>query len=419
MSLVSLLGGKLVSKMGDVPEKDETVATEEALKGKKQIALYFSAHWCPPCRGFTPKLAETYKAMKAAEKDFEIVFISSDRDRDACKSYHGEQPWLCLPYEDRDRKAALSKKFKVQGIPSLVILDGEGKLVSAKGRSFVSNDPRGEEFPWVPPTVKSLLGASVLSKDGEVATSSFTGKHIALYFSAHWCPPCKGFTPKLAATYKAMRASPETANNFEFIFVSSDNAQAAFDEYFAEMPWCALPYSNRKAKEQLSDMFEVRGIPSLVVLDWDSGKVINKAARGACEGDPEGKEFPWFPKPVNDVNQVTDGLNDETCVIALLDGATPEEQVARKNDLDMVAKAHYDAAKAAGSEPKYRFFFETAKGQISTQIRRLCSVGDGGKTIVLDLGAGGSYYDAAKECDVKQLLSDFEAKKLEKKQVKQ
>jgi len=61
-------GGKLVSKMGDVPEKDETVATEEALKGKKQIALYFSAHWCPPCRGFTPKLAETYKAMKAAEK---------------------------------------------------------------------------------------------------------------------------------------------------------------------------------------------------------------------------------------------------------------------------------------------------------------------------------------------------------------
>jgi nucleoredoxin len=46
----------------------------------KHVALYFSAHWCPPCQRFTPELAETYKAIKAARDDFELVFVSGDRN---------------------------------------------------------------------------------------------------------------------------------------------------------------------------------------------------------------------------------------------------------------------------------------------------------------------------------------------------
>src|SRR5439155_11962188 len=33
---------------------------DEALEKKKLIALYFSAHWCAPCRKFTPELVEYY-----------------------------------------------------------------------------------------------------------------------------------------------------------------------------------------------------------------------------------------------------------------------------------------------------------------------------------------------------------------------
>ena len=44
------------------------------------VAIYFSAHWCPPCRGFTPQLAQLYKDVTAAGKKFGVLFVSSDKD---------------------------------------------------------------------------------------------------------------------------------------------------------------------------------------------------------------------------------------------------------------------------------------------------------------------------------------------------
>jgi len=317
----------------------------------------------------------------------------------------------------------LSKKYKVQGIPSLVILDAKGELLSTKGRSFISN---GAAFPFEVPTFSSALGDKLVKKvDGEIkeiaTKDALEGKQVAVYFSAHWCPPCRGFTPKLAQLYKNMKqqvADGKRKDDFEFVFVSSDKDKHDFLEYFGEMPWLAQPYSNRAGKNELSDMFEVRGIPSLITLDVD-GKVINKAARGAADNDAKGLEFPWAPKPVNDVNSVTDGLNDEVCVIVLLDGADAADAVATKKDLDTVANKYYDEARSSKTEPPFRFFFEETKGHISRQIRSLTSSDDGAKTIILDLGDDGSYYEANKEGDVESLLTAFKNKKLTKKQVKQ
>ena len=49
-----LNGQKLLRKNGEV------VAADEALEDKKIICYYFSAHWCPPCRSFTPILGDFY-----------------------------------------------------------------------------------------------------------------------------------------------------------------------------------------------------------------------------------------------------------------------------------------------------------------------------------------------------------------------
>merc|ERR1712100_777041 len=69
------------------------------------LLLYFSAHWCPPCRGFTPKLVEFYSKLEKKYPEASIAFVSSDKDSKAWASYYqsmGEN-WLSLPYDARDQ----------------------------------------------------------------------------------------------------------------------------------------------------------------------------------------------------------------------------------------------------------------------------------------------------------------------------
>ena len=41
----------------------QVFAAQEALDEVDIICYYFSAHWCPPCRQFTPVLADFYKVI--------------------------------------------------------------------------------------------------------------------------------------------------------------------------------------------------------------------------------------------------------------------------------------------------------------------------------------------------------------------
>lgn len=117
--------------------KKKSVSTDE-LDGKI-IGVYFSAHWCGPCRRFTPELVKFYNELQEDEKPFEIVFVSSDRDKSAMYSYmkENDMPWLALPFE-KEKKAELSSKYQVRGIPTLVILNSKGELITKNGRGDVS-----------------------------------------------------------------------------------------------------------------------------------------------------------------------------------------------------------------------------------------------------------------------------------------
>lgn len=411
-ALTALLGDQLLGS-GKKP-----LATADAFGNSEVIGLYFSAHWCPPCRGFTPKLAKTYDEMKADGKPFEIVFVSSDQDEEQFKSYFDEMPWLALPYSARDLKAKLSKKYKVSGIPSLVLLNNKGEVITTNGRTKVA-DPAA--FPWTPKPFSELLGDTFVRPDGtEVGKDQIAGKTLGLYFSAHWCPPCRGFTPKLKDTYNKL---VEDGKEFEIIFCSSDRDESSFQEYHGEMPWLALPYSDRKRKEALGELFDVSGIPALIMVD-SNGKVINDSARGRVGSDPEGKEFPWAPKPVNELSEGADGINDSPSLVVLAE----EQNAAVKTEVEeaITAIAEAEIAEKDGNDGEMLFFTAKSNSGVVPQIRKLCELGEASagacQMVILDIPDEGGYYvceDSGKITagNIRSFLDGYKNKTLTRKQL--
>jgi nucleoredoxin len=107
--------------------------TGPAVEGSpKYTALYFSAHWCPPCRMFTPKLVEWYNNFKPKHPDFELVFVSSDRDQAAMEEYikGDNMPWPAVKFDQAQNETF--RKFGSSGIPYLVLIDNEGNAVTAQ-----------------------------------------------------------------------------------------------------------------------------------------------------------------------------------------------------------------------------------------------------------------------------------------------
>ena len=112
------------------------------------LALYFSAHWCGPCRAFTPQLKEFYE--KTSREDLEIVFVSLDRDLEQFRQYFATMPWLAMDFEGE--REDMAEALRVQGIPALVVFHpSTGKIVSAQARQEVGqnmHDPMALVAAW-------------------------------------------------------------------------------------------------------------------------------------------------------------------------------------------------------------------------------------------------------------------------------
>ncbi|KAL5145030.1 putative nucleoredoxin 3 [Glycine soja] len=130
----------------------------------KTIGLYFGAYWSPPCCAFTVQLTDAYNNLKVEKGDcFEIVLISTDRDLEEFNVNKSSMPWLAVPYEDRTRHD-LRRIFDVKGIPALVLIGPDGKVISVNGKLMVSSYG-AEAFPFTESRIRDLEAA--LRKEGE------------------------------------------------------------------------------------------------------------------------------------------------------------------------------------------------------------------------------------------------------------
>ena len=115
--------------------KDGEMSLDEALTGAEFVGIYFSAHWCPPCRGFTPVLAQFYEEVNKDGKVFEVIFVTSDRDEASFKEYFELMPWKAVPFDVE--RATIKQMHGVQGIPMLPVFKADGTKLSDNARGDV------------------------------------------------------------------------------------------------------------------------------------------------------------------------------------------------------------------------------------------------------------------------------------------
>ena len=96
-----------------------------------------------------------------------------------------------------------------------------------------------------------LFGPELCAKEGlkQTCDALKDKKLVAIYFAAYWCPPCRHFTPSLSKFYKKLLL--ERSDSIEIIFISNDNDEASFKDYWDSQPWIALPFSSDKKSVSL------------------------------------------------------------------------------------------------------------------------------------------------------------------------
>lgn len=125
----------------------------------KVVLVDFWATWCPPCRAEYPNVLKLYKRYHDA--GFEVVGYSLDSDLDALKEYIEEEktPWKTvarkLSMEAKDKEDGkeylnITQYYGINAIPTMVLVDKEGKAINLEARGARLAAALAEIFPDVP-----------------------------------------------------------------------------------------------------------------------------------------------------------------------------------------------------------------------------------------------------------------------------
>ncbi|GGA67612.1 hypothetical protein GCM10011507_18950 [Edaphobacter acidisoli] len=140
-----------------ITRPDGTVVTLDSLAGKV-VLIDFWATWCPPCnrdRDYIQSIAEEFQ-----KGNFVLLGISSDKNETVWKNYLKDNDMLGI--QVRDSFDGINDLFHVEGIPTYIVLDGNGMV-----RLRVTG-PEGD----IRGKVRALLASDTSTSKQQTATSA-------------------------------------------------------------------------------------------------------------------------------------------------------------------------------------------------------------------------------------------------------
>ncbi len=101
----------------------------EAFRGRV-VLLNFWATWCAPCVAELPSLARLQS--KRGGPDFEVVALNMERGGDAMAKDFLAQHGASALAAYSDPKMKLWRAFKLNGLPTTILIDAEGREIARK-----------------------------------------------------------------------------------------------------------------------------------------------------------------------------------------------------------------------------------------------------------------------------------------------
>ncbi|XP_074662410.1 nucleoredoxin-like [Tubulanus polymorphus] len=366
-TVFDILGDSIIDARG------RNVPLKTVIHAFKVVGLYFSTTGSESCRLYTSKLVEFYRTYNKnnLKNPFGVILLAADRNSGNLRDCLGLMPWLALHPMEKERQRAIQEKFSVTKVPSLVLVDGiTGETICEDAKDKIIDDPNGNEFPWKPKRVKTILETAKICqtfKCDEVAVpfSAITGKIVCLFFSAHFykCPPSHEFTPLVHTMYSDLKLRGE---NFELIFVSTDDDQCQFEEYISGMTWFYIKYADIESRMNLKASLAITECPRLIVLN-EKFDVITSEGGLHLREDPTCKDFPWPPKPVHELtSKHLSKLTKKRFLLYVTDGSSAQLKEAETSLYGVALKYHEKG------EKQDLFFFYSGKVENGSLVRVIC-----------------------------------------------